>query len=335
MEWKSPGRERERANSHKHITFHPETPRSPKKSKKMNYIRGLAQKFKESTFHVWKAKRGFDRNSHQLPPLIQSTADWIETHALQEEGIFRISGNKQRIDLVKRIFDSGKHFEFSEKEDPHDVAGVLKAFLIEPEESLLTSELYECWLEAVTVKNEQSRLQCLITVLSRVPSGSMLVLTRVFRLLKDIAKNSEVNKMTIENLSTIFAPTLLRKQDQSIQSIIDDSSKANLLVETLIRHFDTIFVKKKVEMEREDNSPEALYFYETLRKGTIKLAQTRLKETENFSLFAAEVSTSSVPRVEEFSSRGSIDFGTPPLSKKRAYTRITSNDGVSQIWYGT
>jgi hypothetical protein len=75
---------------------------------------------------------------------------------LKTEGVFRVSGSKEEITKIKKKFDSGKPVEFTAEDNVHLVAGVLKQFLLEPEESLLTEELYDAFMDAIGTL--QSRL---------------------------------------------------------------------------------------------------------------------------------------------------------------------------------
>lgn len=61
---------------------------------------------------------------------------------IDTEGIFRRSGNYTRINDLKNIINIGEEVVLS-NEDTYVVAGLLKKFLRELSEPLLTFELYE------------------------------------------------------------------------------------------------------------------------------------------------------------------------------------------------
>lgn len=61
---------------------------------------------------------------------------------IDTEGIFRRSGNIGRINEVKRKINEGVSVDMS-VEDTHVVAGLLKTFLRDLHEPLLTYELYD------------------------------------------------------------------------------------------------------------------------------------------------------------------------------------------------
>lgn len=61
---------------------------------------------------------------------------------LHATGLFRVPGSKKRICQMRDEFDYGRDVHFSEDLNPTDVAGLLKAFLRDLPEPLLTKELY-------------------------------------------------------------------------------------------------------------------------------------------------------------------------------------------------
>lgn len=61
---------------------------------------------------------------------------------IDTEGIFRRSGNISRINELKRKINEGAPVDMS-SEDTHVVAGILKTFLRDLHEPLLTYELYD------------------------------------------------------------------------------------------------------------------------------------------------------------------------------------------------
>lgn len=61
---------------------------------------------------------------------------------IDTEGIFRRSGNISRINELKKKINEGVNIEMS-SEDTHVVAGLLKTFLRDLSEPLLTYELYD------------------------------------------------------------------------------------------------------------------------------------------------------------------------------------------------
>jgi len=71
-----------------------------------------------------------------------------QERGLDKEGIFRLSGSATAIESLKRSFNEGQDVDLSKCPDTHIVCGLLKQFLRELREPLLTFELYDTFLQA-------------------------------------------------------------------------------------------------------------------------------------------------------------------------------------------
>jgi hypothetical protein len=60
--------------------------------------------------------------------------------------------------------------------------------------------------------------------------------------LSKVKQHSEVNKMGIPNLATVFGPNLLVSPDRSMITMVQDTPQINGIVNTLIQDFDHIFL---------------------------------------------------------------------------------------------
>jgi hypothetical protein len=76
-------------------------------------------------------------------------AHFVSVDRLKLEGLFRVSGSTNDVKSIQASFLKGKRVELDKVADPHTVAGVLKIFLREAKDPLLTFELYDCWVTAI------------------------------------------------------------------------------------------------------------------------------------------------------------------------------------------
>jgi len=56
----------------------------------------------------------------------------------------------------------------------------------------------------------------------------------LFSFLAEVVGNSQVNRMTASNVAIVMAPNLIRDQQESLQSAVDDANAINSFVATLI-----------------------------------------------------------------------------------------------------
>ena len=140
------------------------------------------------------------------PPRIveQCVAELLQPAALQTEGLFRLSGSESRLQLLKQQCAEERPVVLA-GEDVHIVAGLLKWFLRQLPEPLLSFELYE---PLVAAAKADSLASSLLPLLRRLPPRHAYVLRRVLQLLARVAAEPR-NKMTAPNLGVVFGPTLM------------------------------------------------------------------------------------------------------------------------------
>ncbi|XP_069139032.1 rho GTPase-activating protein 19-like [Argopecten irradians] len=149
---------------------------------------------------------------------------------IRTEGLFRKTGNFARQRLLKEWLMSGTdlgldHGTFS----PHDCATVLKNFLGELPEPLLTEKHYQAHLqvtnmakspvlekEKIRARNKQMKTLQLLFLL--LPRNNVLLLECLIDLLHRVTKVSE-NMMTASSLGTVFAPHLLCPRKMSAEEL--------------------------------------------------------------------------------------------------------------------
>lgn len=78
-----------------------------------------------------------------IPPVVRKCVDFLSiTGVIDTEGLFRRCGNLTTINDIKRRVNTGEAVDLKDI-DTHAVAGLLKCFLRELNEPLLTFELYD------------------------------------------------------------------------------------------------------------------------------------------------------------------------------------------------
>lgn len=78
-----------------------------------------------------------------IPILMSMCLTFVNKYALEEVGLFRLSGSNNKIRELAKQFNSGSYAPLKPATDPHVVTGLVKKFLREMPEPLLTFDLYE------------------------------------------------------------------------------------------------------------------------------------------------------------------------------------------------
>lgn len=153
------------------------------------------------------------------PPLIVSKCiSYIEEHALDHPGIYRISAKHTAVQQLAADFERDEvRFTFDPSHDePAAVAGVLKQWLRELPQPVMAMP-WEERLKLTHSLDEQlaNGFAALKSRIRRLPPIHQVTLRVIIEHLARIASHADTNKMTAKNLSVIFGPVLLSEGDRA------------------------------------------------------------------------------------------------------------------------
>jgi len=148
-----------------------------------------------------------------LPSVVYRCIEFLERRgAYKEEGIYRLSGSSAVIKSLKDKFNAAGDVDLlapgTDYYDPHAVAGLLKTFLRELPESVLTRELHFEFLRVNEMPERRDRVRELGRLVCMLPLANYSVLRTLCSHLIKIIQHSDVNKMTMRNVGIVFSPTL-------------------------------------------------------------------------------------------------------------------------------
>ncbi|KAJ3435642.1 rho gtpase-activating protein 68f [Anaeramoeba flamelloides] len=223
------------------------TTSSQKKTKKINSLRigkrrnKTADKISKNKQKVTKKEENLNIitiNKSTILKIIQELASVIEEHGINEEGIFRISGQLSEIELLRKDFNEGRKIVYKDKSNIHNYTGLLKLILRGFPETILTNNLYEQILRILRY-DEEVQLKQLKDKMFILPRLNRTIIKTICTLCIKISDNHEVNKMTIDNLSRIFGPTLCSKKNSMMdpETVLNE----NKLFKMIIQNYDFLF----------------------------------------------------------------------------------------------
>ncbi|XP_032331534.1 rho GTPase-activating protein 6 [Camelus ferus] len=248
------------------------------------------------------------------PPLTQEGSYTFQVVGLQTVGIFRVGSSKKRVRQLREEFDRGVDVSLEEEHSVHDVAALLKEFLRDMPDPLLTRELYTAFINTLLLEPEEqlSTLQLLIYLL---PPCNCDTLHRLLQFLSIVARHAEDdvskdgqevtgNKMTSLNLATIFGPNLLHKQKSSdkefsVQSSAraEESTAIIAVVQKMIENYEALFMvppdrQNEVLISLLETDPDVVD-YLLRRKASQSSSPDMLRSEVSFSMGGRHSSTDS------------------------------------------
>ncbi|XP_007885317.2 rho GTPase-activating protein 29 [Callorhinchus milii] len=206
-------------------------------------------------------------SSDGIPFIIKKCTSEIESRALNIKGIYRVNGAKSRVEKLCQAFENGKDLVELSDLYAHDISNVLKLYLRQLPEPLISFRLYNEFIglakESHNISDEDNGklnspnsekrwLTNVVRIVFRVkdllrqlPRINYKTLQYLIDHLHKVAEQAEENKMSASNLGIIFGPTLLRPRQTdatvSLSSLVDYPYQAQT-VELLITYYDKIFL---------------------------------------------------------------------------------------------
>ncbi|CAM0141385.1 unnamed protein product [Umbelopsis sp. WA50703] len=151
-------------------------------------------------------------DNYDLPSVVFRCIEYLDAKdAASEEGIYRLSGSSAVIKGLKDRFNNDGDFDIlgsKQYYDVHAVAGLLKLWLRELPNSVLTKELLMDFLHTIDLLDRRDRVNELGRLVSMLPLANYTLLRALTAHLIRVVQNSDVNKMTMRNVGIVFSPTL-------------------------------------------------------------------------------------------------------------------------------
>jgi Rho GTPase-activating protein 21/23 len=139
-----------------------------------------------------------------VPLLIAKCTKIVETKGLNIVGIYRIPGNTA---AISGLYETIKNHGFNEQtlndakwDDVNVVSSLLKLFIRSLTEPILPNNLYQNFIAADKISNEEQRFQELRSLLRKFPPHNYGTLKHLIAHLTKVSSNSSVNLMEPRNL---------------------------------------------------------------------------------------------------------------------------------------
>lgn len=169
-----------------------------------------------------------------IPAVVQRCIEFLEgTDAMQEEGIYRVSGSSTGIkqlqerfilhgdvDLLAELHSTSKQ-RLGPWHDTHAVAGLLKLYLRILPENLCTEASLAQFSKSAEIQDREERCKAINSLMEELPSENFALLEALFSHLNHVQRLSAKNKMTPQNLGIVFSATLNMPVDLVVAFVSD------------------------------------------------------------------------------------------------------------------
>uniref|UniRef100_A0A1B0A0W8 Rho-GAP domain-containing protein n=1 Tax=Glossina pallidipes TaxID=7398 RepID=A0A1B0A0W8_GLOPL len=194
-----------------------------------------------------------------VPVIVDKCINFVYIHGSMSEGIYRKSGSENSIHKLMSAFRADAfNVEITRNEyNEHDVANVLKRFMRDLPERLM-GKLSESFMCISELEANSEKITLYKELLARLNIIERETLKKIVGHLAFISSQLNKNKMSIQNLTMIWGPTLI----QSIQAeeMIYSQKEADVLTD-LIKFNKELFPLTADELKKEQEMLMCLQKY--------------------------------------------------------------------------
>ncbi|XP_014605438.1 PREDICTED: arf-GAP with Rho-GAP domain, ANK repeat and PH domain-containing protein 1 [Polistes canadensis] len=192
-----------------------------------------------------------------VPVILDKCINFISTHGIMSEGIYRRSGSSSAVIRLLEAFRKDAwaiqitRGSYSE----HDVATVLRRFLRDLPESLFPASIHDSLCQSSELTNEDERIKAYRNLLTKLDSITSATIRRILAHLHYLSQQSSRNLMTVENLSAIWGPTLMHTGENSAEDWNREETK---VISDLIHLFPKLYQLSHADLAKEAKILEVL-----------------------------------------------------------------------------
>lgn len=188
---------------------------------------------------------GIGPGTLRIPAIVDDLVSTMKKMDLSVEGVFRKNGNIKKLsETVDKIDREGCENINLSSQPVVQVAALLKKYLRELPDPLMTNKLYRLWLTVAKIPDEDKRAQCIHLACCLLPKCHRDCLEILLHFLKWAGNFHQVDdesgsKMDIKNLATVIAPNILYNPLKG-PALDNEPMLAIAVVETLISNVETM-----------------------------------------------------------------------------------------------
>eukprot|EP00164_Ancoracysta_twista_P002330 GFYU01003080.1.p1 GENE.GFYU01003080.1~~GFYU01003080.1.p1 ORF type:complete len:273 (-),score=41.54 GFYU01003080.1:206-1024(-) len=177
-----------------------------------------------------------------IPSPVRKAVAWLNAHALNEVGLYRVPGSLTKVKEYRAAFDRGESVDFPESELPENVSGTLTRYLKDIPDSVFTYKFLSEFQSAQALQGDEhfNRIRELV---AQLPEQNYATLDQIIGHFHRVHTNHDVNKMTASNLSLCIYPSVIKS------------------LTTMIERYPELFLRSATaaeDAEKEDSYPTGM-----------------------------------------------------------------------------
>ncbi|XP_053731932.1 rho GTPase-activating protein 22 isoform X2 [Synchiropus splendidus] len=225
----------------------------------------------------------------QVPVLVEQCVCFIRESGLKEEGLFRAPGQTNLVRELRDAFDRGEKPVFDSTTDVHTVASLLKLYIRELPEPVIPFSKYTQFLSCAPLltKDKETGVVELCKQVNCLPQVNYNLLEYICKFLYEVQSHANENKMSVQNLATVFGPNILRPRVEDPVTMMEGSSQVQHLMTILISEHLRLYQRQELEAETKIDPQQV---HATTAKGKAEWVAQENNDTQSSSGISSKTS---------------------------------------------
>ncbi|XP_021252464.1 protein FAM13A isoform X7 [Numida meleagris] len=193
-------------------------------------------------------QQGLSKNG--IPIVVWNIVEYLTQHGMTQEGLFRVNGSMKMVEQLRLQYERGEEVELVKDGDVHSAASLLKLFLRELPDGIITSALHSKFIQLYQDgRNEVQKESNLKELLKELPDAHYCLLKYLCQFLIKVAEHHVENKMNLCNLATVFGPNCFHVP--SGFEGIKEQEICNKIMTKMLESYNTLFELEGLKKDEE------------------------------------------------------------------------------------
>ncbi|XP_062430198.1 protein FAM13A isoform X1 [Rhea pennata] len=200
-------------------------------------------------------QQGLSKNG--IPIVVWNIVEYLTQHGMSQEGLFRVNGSTKMVEQLRLQYERGEEVELVKDGDVYSAASLLKLFLRELPDGIITSALHPRFIQLYQdSRNDMLKESNLKELLKELPDAHYCLLKYLCRFLTKVAEHHVENRMNLCNLATVFGPNCFHVA--SGFEGIKEQEICNKIMTKMLENYSTLFELESLKKEEEKPPCEEL-----------------------------------------------------------------------------
>ncbi|XP_069711749.1 protein FAM13A isoform X5 [Phaenicophaeus curvirostris] len=193
-------------------------------------------------------QQGLSKNG--IPIVVWNIVEYLTQHGMTQEGLFRVNGSMKMVEQLRLQYERGEEVELVKDGDVYSAASLLKLFLRELPDGIITSALHPRFIQLYQdTRNDMQKESNLKELLKELPEAHYCLLKYLCQFLIKVAEHHVENRMNLCNLATVFGPNCFHVP--SGFEGVKEQEICNKIMTKMLENYNTLFELESLKKDEE------------------------------------------------------------------------------------